>query len=97
MTPLFWGQVLGIFCLFSVLSSKSVLRPESMGFVCVWGGGGAFIQFMQFSAIFAMSTFLATLVTPYCLLRVEGCEWGCCDSRHVLGCKTKFFVASSLA
>ena len=36
--------------------------PDSMGFV--WGGvGRALMQFMHFSAIFAMLAVLATLVT----------------------------------
>ena len=38
--------------------------PDSMGFV--WRGvGRALMQFMHFLAIFAMSTVLATLVTPW--------------------------------
>ena len=37
--------------------------PDSMGFV--WGGvGRALLQFMHFSAIFAISAGLATSVTP---------------------------------
>ena len=37
---------------------------DSMGFV--WGGvGRALMQFMYFSAIFAMLAVLATLVTPW--------------------------------
>ena len=51
--------------------------PDSMGFV--WGGvGRALMQFMHFSAIFAMLAVLVTLVTP--CYDSEGCEWGCCDS-----------------
>ena len=38
--------------------------PDSMGFV--WGGvGPALMQFMPFSAIFAMCAVLATSVTPW--------------------------------
>ena len=37
--------------------------PDSIGFV--WSGvGGALVQFMQFTIVFAMSAFLATLLTP---------------------------------
>ena len=37
--------------------------PDSMGFV--WGGvGRALLQFMHFTAIFAMLAVLATSVTP---------------------------------
>ena len=38
--------------------------PDSIGFV--WGGvGRALMQFMHFSAIFAMLAVLATSVTPW--------------------------------
>ena len=58
--------------------------PDSMGFV--WGGvGRARMQFMHFSAIFAMLAVLATLVTP--------CEWGCCDSVCLLGYGRTFFCS----
>ena len=66
--------------------------PDSMGFV--WGGvGRALIQFMRFSAIFAMLVVLATSVTACS----EGCEWGCCDSICLLGYERMVFAVSSLA
>ena len=56
---------------------------------------------MPFSAIFAMSSFLATLVIPsYPLSGVhdsKGCEWGCCDGICLLRYKKTFFPISSLA
>ena len=63
--------------------------PDSMGFV--WGGvGRALMQFMHFSAIFAMLAVLATSVTPWYF---EGCEWGCCDSIYLLRYKRTFFCS----
>ena len=56
------------------------------------------MQFMHFSAIFAMLAVLATWVTPcYPATHSEGCEWGCCDSICLLGYERMFFAVSSLA
>ena len=47
------------------------------------------MQFMQFSAIFAMLAVLSTSVTPF-----EGCEWGCCDNICLLGYGRTFSLQS---
>ena len=47
------------------------------------------MQFMQFSAIFAMPAFLATLLTPW---YSEGRIWECCDTIHILGYRRTFFL-----
>ena len=41
------------------------------------------MQFMHFSAIFAIMAVLATWVTR--ATHSKGCEWGCCDSICLLG------------
>ena len=64
--------------------------PDSMGFV--WGGvGRALLQFMHFSAIFAMLAVLATSVTRG--THSEGCEWGRCDRICLLGYERMFFCS----
>ena len=54
------------------------------------------MQFMHFSAIFAMLAVLATSVT-LCGTHSEGCEWGCCDSIYLLGYRRTFFAVYSVA
>ena len=68
--------------------------PDSMGFV--WGGvGRARVQFMHFSAIFAMLTVLSTSVTP--CTHSEGCEWGCCDSICLVDTEGRFLQSVALS
>ena len=65
--PFFWVENHESFGFFSILSRKSFPGPDSMGFL--WGGvGRALMQFMHFSAIFAMLAVLATSVNPWYLL-----------------------------
>ena len=62
--PFFWVENHESFGFFRFLAEKVFPGPDSMGFV--WGGvGRALMQFMHFSAIFAMLAVLATSVTPW--------------------------------
>ena len=62
--PFFWVANHESFGFFSILSRKSVSGSRIIGFV--WGGvGRALMQFLHFSAIFAMLAVLATSVTPW--------------------------------
>ena len=45
------------------------------------------MQLMQCFVVFAMSAFLATLLTPWC-------KWGCCGSICLLGYERTFFLQS---
>ena len=64
MTPPFFGsKIINLLVFFDFEPKKVFPGPNSIGFV--WGGvGQALMQFMHFSAIFAMSAVLATSVTP---------------------------------
>ena len=64
LTPPFFcvrnHESFGVF--FPILSQNAFLGPDSMRFV--WGGvGQALLRFMQLLVVFALSSFLATLVT----------------------------------
>ena len=61
--PFFWVENDESFGFFRFWAEKVFPGPDSIGFV--WGGvGRALMQFMHFSAIFAMLAVLATSVTP---------------------------------
>ena len=62
--PFFVFEIMNRLVCFYFELQKVFWAPDSMGFV--WGGvGRALLQFMHFSAIFAMSAVLATSVTPW--------------------------------
>ena len=66
MTPPFFGsKIMHLLVFFLIFEPKKCFRgPDSIGFV--WGGvGRALMQFMHFSAIFAMLAVWATSVTPW--------------------------------
>ena len=63
MTPPFFGSKIMNLLVFFDFEPKKCFRVP-IGFV--WGGvGRALLQFMHFSAIFAMLVVLATSVTPW--------------------------------
>ena len=64
MTPPFFGsKIMNLLVFFDFEPKKFFPGPDSMGFV--WGGvGRALMQFMHFSAIFAMFVDLGDPVVP---------------------------------
>ena len=65
MTPLFFGsKIMNLLVFFDFEPKKCFPGADSIGFV--WGGvGRALVQFMHFSAIYAMLAVLATSVNPW--------------------------------
>ena len=61
--PFFGSKVMNLLGFSDFERKKCSQVPDSMGFV--WSGAGqALMQFMHFSAVFAMLPVLATSVTP---------------------------------
>ena len=89
MTPPFFGsKIMNLLVFFDFEPKKVFPGPDSMGFV--WGGvGRALIQFMHFSAIFAMFVDLGDPVVP----TLRGASGGCCDSICLLGYGRTFFCS----
>ena len=70
--------------------------PVFNSMALVWGGvGQALVQFMLFSAIFAMLVFCRPRWPRG--THSEGCEWGHCDNICLLGYERAFFAVSSPA
>ena len=62
--PFFASKIMNLLVFFDFEPKKCFRVPTLWGFV--WGGmGRALMQFMHFSAIFAMLAVLATSVTPW--------------------------------